>query len=329
MRIDIAKLRAETGLITFDPGYGNTGGCTQRHHLPRRRGGHPPLPRLPDRAAGRALDLPRGRLPAHLGRAADPRAARPVHHRGHASHPDPGGDAPLLRLLPDRCAPDGGARLGRRRHEHLLPRQPEHLRRRCGRGHHQPADRQASDAGGVVVQDGDRPALRLPAQRPRLLGQPAAHDVRRAVRGVRRRPGGGRCARPASHPARRPRAERVDLDRAPGGEHPRQPVRQHQRRYQRPVGTAARRRERGGHQHPGAHRRRWRRRPEVGRSRKGPERQLPPRRLRASGLQELRSAGHDHQEGRGPRPRSDRRGRRALRGRPAPRGGRPEATSTS
>ncbi|MBA4169116.1 MAG: citrate synthase [Chloroflexi bacterium] len=26
--IDIAKLRAETGLITFDPGYGNTGACT-------------------------------------------------------------------------------------------------------------------------------------------------------------------------------------------------------------------------------------------------------------------------------------------------------------
>ena len=26
--IDIARLRGETGLITFDPGYGNTGACT-------------------------------------------------------------------------------------------------------------------------------------------------------------------------------------------------------------------------------------------------------------------------------------------------------------
>ena len=38
--------------------------------------GHPALPRLPDRAAGRAVDLPRGRLPAHPRRAAHRRAVR-------------------------------------------------------------------------------------------------------------------------------------------------------------------------------------------------------------------------------------------------------------
>ena len=58
---------------------------------------------------------------------------------------------------------------------------------RCGRGHHQPPDRQAADAGGVVVQEGDRPAVRLSAQRPRLPAKPAAHDVRGAVGGVRGR----------------------------------------------------------------------------------------------------------------------------------------------
>ena len=35
-----------------------------RDHVPRRRAGHPRVPRLPDRAARRAVDLPRGRLPA-------------------------------------------------------------------------------------------------------------------------------------------------------------------------------------------------------------------------------------------------------------------------
>ena len=44
----------------------------QRDHLHRRRRGHPGVPGLPDRAAGRALDLPRGGLPA-----AERRAARP------------------------------------------------------------------------------------------------------------------------------------------------------------------------------------------------------------------------------------------------------------
>ena len=39
-------------------------------HLHRRRQGHPRVPRLPDRAARRAVDLPRGRLPADPRRAA-------------------------------------------------------------------------------------------------------------------------------------------------------------------------------------------------------------------------------------------------------------------
>ncbi len=52
--IDIQSLRGQTGAITFDPGYGNTGSCTQRDHLHRRRAGHPALPRLSDRAARRA-----------------------------------------------------------------------------------------------------------------------------------------------------------------------------------------------------------------------------------------------------------------------------------
>ena len=49
------------------------GVVSQRHHLPRRRQGDPALPGLSDRAAGRALHLPRGRLPADPRRAAHER----------------------------------------------------------------------------------------------------------------------------------------------------------------------------------------------------------------------------------------------------------------
>ena len=54
----------------------STAACVERDHLPRRRRRHPPLPGLPDRAAGRALDLPRGRLPPAPRRAAHDRAVR-------------------------------------------------------------------------------------------------------------------------------------------------------------------------------------------------------------------------------------------------------------
>ena len=53
---DVSKLLKETGNVTLDTGFVNTASCTQRHHLHRRRRGHPALPRLPDRAAGREVD---------------------------------------------------------------------------------------------------------------------------------------------------------------------------------------------------------------------------------------------------------------------------------
>jgi len=53
------------GLMAYDPRLHEHGLVPQRDHLHRRRGGDPAAPGLPDRAAVRALDLPRGRLPAH------------------------------------------------------------------------------------------------------------------------------------------------------------------------------------------------------------------------------------------------------------------------
>ena len=83
--LDISALRAETGLITFDPGLWQHRRLLERDHLPRRGERHPPLSRLPDRAARGALHLPGGGVSPHLGRAADARAARSV-RRPRSSH---------------------------------------------------------------------------------------------------------------------------------------------------------------------------------------------------------------------------------------------------
>ena len=65
------------GYVTLDPAYMNTALDDERDHLPRRREGHPALPRHPDRAAGREVDLRRGRLPAHLRPPAQQDASSP------------------------------------------------------------------------------------------------------------------------------------------------------------------------------------------------------------------------------------------------------------
>ena len=114
----------------YDPAFLSTAACTSRDHLPRRRRRHPALPRLPDRAAGRAVDLPRGRLPP-----AERRAARTTEQldavdlRRHPPHVHPREHAQAVhRRLPLRRPPDGDVRVGGRRARHVLPRRQGHLR---------------------------------------------------------------------------------------------------------------------------------------------------------------------------------------------------------
>jgi citrate synthase len=102
-------------------------------------------------------------------------------------------------------------------------------------------------AAGLQVSH--RPAVRLSAQRPRLLVQLPAHVLCRAVRGVQGQPDPVARHGPHLHSARRPRAERVDLNGAPGRLIRRQPVCLHRRRHCLPVGPGARRRQRGCAQH--------------------------------------------------------------------------------
>src|SRR5215467_11092574 len=57
-----------------------------RDHLPRRRERRPGVPGLSDRAARRALDVPRGGLSARPRGAAQPEAARRVDAPDHDPH---------------------------------------------------------------------------------------------------------------------------------------------------------------------------------------------------------------------------------------------------
>ena len=125
---DICKLLSGTGMITLDPGFGNTAACSFGHHLHRRRRRHPALPRLPDRPAGRELHLPRDQLPADLRRAAEPSRAGRVHHQDQPAHAAARGPQAVLRRLPARRAPDAGAVQRGQRAVDLLPGQPRPVR---------------------------------------------------------------------------------------------------------------------------------------------------------------------------------------------------------
>ena len=121
------------------------------------------------------------------------------------------------------------------------------------------------------------------------------HVLRGAVRGIQDQSGAGRRARQDLHPARRPRAERLDLDGADRRLFRRQPVRLHRRRHRLPVGTGAWRRQRSGAGDAGRHRH-GRQDSRIHQEGEGQEQRSPPDGLRPSRLQELRSARQDHAE---------------------------------
>lgn len=116
-------------------------------------------------------------------------------------------------------------------------------------------------------------------------------DERADLRG---RPAPGQGPRRAADPARRPRAELLDqrgpLGRLLAG----RPVLRDRGRHRRPLRPAARRRERVGAQDAAPHRHR-RQHPRLHRGGEGGQGEAHG--LRAPGLQELRPARDDHQEG--------------------------------
>ena len=217
----------------------------ERDHLHRRRQGRAALPRLPDRAAGREVALPRGRLPPALRRAADRGAARGLREPGDQPHHAARADGLLLPRLPARRAPDGDRLRHDGRDGGLLPRLDRHHRRLAARGGDDPDDRQDADDRRLGLQVLGRPAVRLSAEQPRLRLELPQHVLRGAGRGLCGRPDPQPRDGPDLHAARRPRAERLDLDGAARLVLRRQPLRLHRRRRRLPLGAGARRRQRG------------------------------------------------------------------------------------
>ena len=109
----------------------------------------------------------------------------------------------------------------------------------------QPADREDPDARGLRLPPLDGAAVRVPGQRAQLRRQLPADDVQDQRAQVQGEPGARARARRAVHPARRPRAELLDLgdaaDRLLGG----RPVLRGGRRDRRALRPAARRGQRG------------------------------------------------------------------------------------
>ncbi len=175
------------------------------------------------------------------------------------SHDGQRADAVLHARLPARRASDGRADRAGRRAVGVLPGLDQPARRAPARHLGDPPDRQDADADRDGLQVLDGPAVHVSAQRAVVRGELHADDVRHAVRGLQGQRRAGARARPHLHPARRPRAERVDVDGAPVRVVGHESVRGDRGRRRVPVGPGARRRQRGGAQHalrhPGAGRR--------------------------------------------------------------------------
>ena len=217
----------------------------QLRHLHRRRQGDPRVPRLPHRPAGREVELPRGRLPAQPRRAAHQGRVRRVGARDHLPHVRAREREVVHGGLPLRRAPDGDADGVGRGPLDVLPRRPQHLRRRQPPHADRADDREDADPRCLVVPARPGQAVHLPRQRARLHRQlplDAVQDERAALRG-RRAPGQG--PRRAVHPARRPRAELLDQRGALGRLLAGRPLLRGGGGRGRALRAAARRRQRG------------------------------------------------------------------------------------
>ena len=179
--IDVGKLYRDTGCFTYDPGFTSTANCVVADHLHRRRRGRPALSRLSDRAARRAVELPRGLLPAAPRRAADQGSSsrRSAHTITHHT---------MLHEQMTRFF------TGFRRDAHPMAvmvgvvgalsafyhDSHRHQRSEAAHDRQPPHDRQDADDRGHGLQVFDRPALHLSAQRSRLTRELPADVLRRA-----------------------------------------------------------------------------------------------------------------------------------------------------
>ena len=167
--LDISKLLATTGCITLDEGYANTGATTSSitfldgdRGILRYRGYA-----IEDLAANcDFLEV------AHLliyGELPTEQQLDDVPRHDPAAHDAARGDAEVLRRLPARRPPDGDP-LGRgQRPLDLLSGLARPGRSAAGRNLDPPPAGQAADDRRLQLQEVDRPAVRLSAERPDVL----------------------------------------------------------------------------------------------------------------------------------------------------------------
>ena len=166
--IDIAQAAEGNRLLHLRPGLHRHRQLQVGDHLHRWRRRRAAVPRLSDRAAGQALQLPRSRLPADERRAADQGRVRQVRARSHASHDDARGLQELPRRLPPRRASDGDAGRHARLDGELLPQRPRPRRSGAAPPRRDPPDRQGADDRRRLLPPFDRLADALSAQQPRV-----------------------------------------------------------------------------------------------------------------------------------------------------------------
>ena len=131
--IDISHLRAETGFITLDEGYVNTGPTTSaityldgEKGVLRYRG-------YPIETLAKECSFRRGQLSADLRRVAERRAAGNLPQSFAAAHHAARGHEVVLQRLPARRPSDGDPQLGRGRTVDVLPGLARSARSEAGR----------------------------------------------------------------------------------------------------------------------------------------------------------------------------------------------------
>ena len=237
--IDITRLRAETGYITLDPGYANTGSCQSsitfidgEAGILRYRG--IPIEELAEHSS--FLEVAHLLIHGHLPNAAEKEAFETPIQRHTMIHED---FRYFFRALPKDAHP-GRLRRDDRRARDLLPRLPRPPRSAPGRGVRPPTPREAPDPRGIRLQALHWAADDVSPELPGLRRQFPTHDVRKPVRRVRGRPGHRASAGPAVDPARRPRAELLGQHRATLRLLDGEPLRGHLLGHQRALGAAPR-----------------------------------------------------------------------------------------
>jgi hypothetical protein len=252
--IDIRALYKNAGVFTFDPGFTSTASCeSQITYIDGDEGtllyrGYP-IDQLADNASfiEVAYLLQNGELP----NAKELEEFDWTIRRHTMVHEQMTGSSPASAVTPTRWRSCVGTSARCRR---SITTQPTSPIRRPAHGRLDADDRKDADHCRDGVQVSHRPALRVSEERSRLRVELPAHVLCGALRGIRSQPGPWRAPWTDLHPARRPRAERIDLDRASGRLVGRQPVRLHRGRHRLPVGPGSWRRQRSGAQHAGGNR---------------------------------------------------------------------------